>query len=216
VPAAAILPVKRFEAAKQRLSGELPASYRAQLAGAMVRDVLESLSRASEIDSTVIVSGQIEESPGTGVVVVADPHDAGQSPAALAGMKRAAELGHDLALLVPGDCPLLDPAEVDALVAEARQLDLVVVPDRHGTGTNALALDPRGPFEPSFGPGSLARHVQQARELGLRFEVSEVPSLALDLDTPDDLVALREALARAPRRAHHTRAALGRPIALTA
>jgi 2-phospho-L-lactate guanylyltransferase len=210
VPAAAILPVKRFEHAKQRLSGALGDDFRPGLAEAMVADVLDSLRLAREVELTIVVSGAIHQPPADGVVVVGDPLDQGQSPAAMGGMERAAGLGHTLAVLVPGDCPLLEPAEVDALVRSAGGRDLVIVPDRHGTGTNALALDPRGPFEPSFGPGSLERHVEQARDLGLAFAVRHVPSLALDLDTPDDLAALREAVARTPARAAHTRAALGR------
>jgi len=154
MPAAAILPVKRFGAAKQRLSDDVPADFRAALAESMVGDVLDALSAATEIALTVVVSGAFDAPPGEHVVVVADQLDAGQSPAALAGMERAAALGYETAVLVPGDCPLLDPAELDSLVLEASRQDLVIVPDRHGTGTNALALDPRGPFQPSFGPGS--------------------------------------------------------------
>jgi 2-phospho-L-lactate/phosphoenolpyruvate guanylyltransferase len=210
MPAAAILPVKRFDAAKQRLSGDLPPNMRAELAEAMVADVLAALSRAEEIALTVVVSGAVEEPAGEHVVVVTDALDAGQSPAALAGMERAAALGYESAVLVPGDCPLLDPAELDALVREAAEQDVVIVPDRHGTGTNALALDPRGPFRPSFGPGSLERHTEQAHERNFDFTVREVPSLALDLDTPDDLTALRAALAQTPERAAKTRAALAR------
>jgi 2-phospho-L-lactate guanylyltransferase len=209
MPAAAILPVKRFAAAKQRLSDDLPADVRVALAEAMVADVLDALSEAAEIGLTVVISGAIAEPPRDHVVVVADELDAGQSPAAVAGMERAAALGHEHAVLVPGDCPLLDPAELDTLVREAREQDLVIVPDRHGTGTNALALDPRGSFRPSFGPDSLSRHTEQAHERGLDFTVREVPSLALDLDTPDDLAALRAALALTSGRAAHTRAALG-------
>jgi 2-phospho-L-lactate guanylyltransferase len=208
--AAAILPVKHFGAAKQRLSGALPAEARAALAQATVADVLESLGAAREVDLTIIVSGAIEQAPGARTVVIPDPAEQGQSPATLAGMTHAARLGYDLAVLVPGDCPLLEPAEVDDLIRAARSGGVVIVPDRHGTGTNALALDPHGPFEPAFGPDSCARHVAQAQARELRFSVEPVPSLALDLDTPDDLAALREAIARAPGRAGHTRVALER------
>src|SRR4051794_39122921 len=132
----------------------------------MVVDVLDALRAASEIGVTIVVSGQIDDSSDDGFVVVRDEHDQGQSPAALAGMARARELGYARAVLVPGDCPLLDPADVDALSCTAAGRDVVIVPDRHGTGTNALALDPAGQFEPSFGPGSLDRHAEQARRLG--------------------------------------------------
>src|SRR6476660_5813325 len=107
-PVAAILPVKRFGAAKQRLSGALGDDFRAALAAAMVADVLESLRLAQEVDLTIVVSGAIDEPPADGVVLIEDALDAGQSPAALAGMEHAAKHGHTQAILVPGDCPLLD------------------------------------------------------------------------------------------------------------
>ena len=80
------------------------------------------------------------------------------------GFGYALEKGFDRALLVPGDTPLLDPHEVDDLLAtrERRGLAAVVVPDRHGTGTNALLLAPPDAIEPSFGPGSLERHLAAA------------------------------------------------------
>ena len=64
------------------------------------------------------------------------------------------------------------------------------MPDRHGTGTNALVLSPPDAIEPSFGPDSLERHVAAAEAAGVPHRVEEVPGLALDVDTPDDLAAL--------------------------
>ena len=61
----------------------------------------------------------------------------------------------------------------------------MIVPDRHGTGTNALALDPRGAFEPQFGPGSRARHVRAgARPRGSRTRSITVPSPRSSTSTP--------------------------------
>jgi 2-phospho-L-lactate guanylyltransferase len=106
-------------------------------------------------------------------------------------------------LLVPGDCPALDPAEVSSLLALSG--DVVIVPDRHGTGTNALLLMPPDVMAPAFGEGSFARHERLAAEAGASFVVAEAGSLELDVDTPDDLAALRRALAARPRGAVHTR-----------
>jgi 2-phospho-L-lactate guanylyltransferase len=209
----AILPVKRFERAKQRLEGMLDPGARSALAPAMLADVIAALERAQGLDHLLIVSGDSEAerlARGRRVSLVADPVERGQSSAAAAGMRRARELGFERVLLVPGDCPLADPAELDTLLVRAAEhrLDLVIVPDRHGEGTNALLLDPAGPFGPSFGPGSLARHVAEAERLGLRHAVEPVPSLVLDVDTPADLVALEAALARDRSVAPATRAAL--------
>src|SRR5918992_1319244 len=70
------------------------------------------------------------------------------------------------ALLVPGDCPALDPDELDALLRGFGGADVVIVPDRHGSGTNALLLTPPTVIAPAFGPGSFARHAARAAGAG--------------------------------------------------
>jgi 2-phospho-L-lactate guanylyltransferase len=114
-------------------------------------------------------------------------------------------------LLVPGDCPLLDPVEVDALLRRrVHTRSALVVPDRHGTGTNALVLSPPDVLEPAFGSGSRERHVERAAAAGIDCEVVKIPTLALDVDTPEDLDALRAMLAKTHGRAAHTRGILRR------
>ena len=85
-----------------------------------------------------------------------------------------------------------------------------MVPDRHGTGTNALILTPPEVIVPSFGPGSHERHVRAAQAAGAQLSVDEVPSLVLDVDTADDLEALRIALGDWHGNAAHTRGMLSR------
>jgi 2-phospho-L-lactate guanylyltransferase len=71
-----------------------------------------------------------------------------------------------------------------------------------------LLVDPRGPFEPQFGPGSRERHVAQAERRGLAYAVADVASLGLDLDTGEDLEQLVAALADVHGRAARTRGVL--------
>jgi 2-phospho-L-lactate guanylyltransferase len=209
---AAILPVKRFGAAKQRLGEALGAGSRAALASAMFADVLSALERSQMLHAIVVVSGEPEVADivaGSDVILLGDMTEKGQSSAARAGLARAASLGLDRAALVPSDCPLLEPAELEELfVRAAGGADVVVVPDRHGTGTNALVVDPSGPFEPQFGPGSCQRHVDQAERRGLRCSIERPASLTIDVDTGDDLIALGVALERSHGRAPRTRGVL--------
>jgi 2-phospho-L-lactate guanylyltransferase len=64
---------------------------------------------------------------------------------------------------------------------------VVVSPDRHRQGTNALLVCPVGLIEYDFGPGSFQRHCERALQAGARLEVCELPSFALDVDMPEDL-----------------------------
>jgi 2-phospho-L-lactate/phosphoenolpyruvate guanylyltransferase len=210
--ATAILPIKRFDAAKQRLAGGIDHERRRELAAAMVTDVLEAIGEARTIERTIVVSGDPiaqEIAAAAGAEVVPDPGDAGHVEAALAGIARAEAEGATCVVLLPGDCPLLDPRELDRLLTGIPERYVGVVPDRHGTGTNALALSPPDAIVPAFGEGSCARHVAAAREAGIPFGVEELASLGLDLDTPADVVALTRELAARPGRARRTAKALG-------
>jgi 2-phospho-L-lactate/phosphoenolpyruvate guanylyltransferase len=207
----AILPVKSFGAAKQRLVPALGAGARRALAQAMFSDVLDSLRRVDELAAVAVVTADPASEAvarADGVVVLPDTAQAGQSAAASIGIAYALAQGFERALLVPGDTPLLDPAELAALLAAPRPLS--IVPDRHGTGTNGLVLSPPDAIAPSFGPGSLERHVAAAEATGVSSAVAEVPTLMLDVDTGDDLSALRAALAERRAGAPATREALRR------
>jgi 2-phospho-L-lactate guanylyltransferase len=207
-----VLPIKRFHAAKQRLAAGLDGEQRRTLAAAMVADVLEAIAEARTIERTIVVSGDPvaqELASKVGAEVVPDPEDAGHVEAALAGIARAEVEGAECVVLLPGDCPLLDPRELDRLLTGLPERYVGIVPDRHGTGTNALALRPPGAIVPAFGEGSRARHVSLAREAGVPFGVEELASLGLDLDTPADVIALARELEAGPGRARRTAKALG-------
>jgi 2-phospho-L-lactate guanylyltransferase len=111
-------------------------------------------------------------------------------------------------LCIPGDCPALDPDELDHLLRDAND-EVVILPDRHGTGTNGLLLTPPDRIVPSFGPGSCERHAQLATAAGAHWRVERVESLLLDIDTGEDLAVLRERLADKHDRAPRTRSVLG-------
>ncbi|WP_445151407.1 2-phospho-L-lactate guanylyltransferase [Baekduia sp. Peel2402] len=214
----AVLPVKRFGAAKQRLDNDLSDGTRRALAEAMVTDVLIALRRSKEVDEVLVVSGEttaVALAAGyDAAAVIDDPEDAGHSAAALRGVDAAIDRGATRVVLVPGDCPALDPAELDALLVDApgpgEGPSVIVVPDRHGDGTNALVLMPPDAIDPAFGPGSRERHERLAAEAGAACVAVPVPTLGLDVDTVDDLAALRVALEDVRGGASHTRGLLAR------
>ncbi len=210
--ATAVLPVKRFGAAKQRLAAGLEGESRRELAGAMVADVLEAIGEARAIERLIVVTGDPvaqELASGVGAEVVPDPEDAGHVQAAQAGIARAEVEGAERVVLLAGDCPLLDPRELDRLLTGVPGRYVGIVPDRDGSGTNALLLSPPDVIDPAFGDGSRERHVEAARRAGVPFGIEELPSIELDLDTPADLIALTRELETRRGRARRTATALG-------
>jgi 2-phospho-L-lactate guanylyltransferase len=217
VRTAAILPVKRFSQAKQRLGTSVADQLRLALAAAMVGDVMDALGHTPAITLTVVVTSEervARAARALGALVLADEQERGQSAAASLGIERALAEGAERVLCVPGDCPALAPADLQRLLTEDEQHALgrarvAIVPDRHGTGTNGLLIAPPGVLSPSFGPGSCERHRELARAAGAQCRIARVPSLLLDIDTGADLEVLRERLERSPARAARTRAVLG-------
>jgi 2-phospho-L-lactate guanylyltransferase len=207
----AILPIKSFSQAKQRLRSELSEADRRALVDSMFSDVLVALRRVSELEGIIVVSGdRVAQriAQGYGATVVEDD-ERGHNSAVGEGIRTALEDGIERVLLVPGDCPLLDTKEIEELLNHrAGERSALIVPDRHGTGTNALLLTPPGVLAPSFGPDSCRRHMADAAMAGVPAEVVEVPCLAIDVDTPDDLDALQQQLADSRGGAAHTRGML--------
>ena len=208
---AAILPVKSFAQAKQRLRHELAPHDRRALVEAMFADSLVALGRVAELERIVVVSGdRVAQriAGGYGASVVED-EERGHNTAATRGIRVLVEDRIERVLLVPGDCPLLSPVDLDSLLNHAADERVaLIVPDRHGTGTNALLLAPPDVLAPSFGPDSRRRHLADAQAAGVPAEVVELDSLALDIDTPDDLDALQRTLASTHGGAAHTRGML--------
>jgi 2-phospho-L-lactate/phosphoenolpyruvate guanylyltransferase len=191
----AVLPIKSFGAAKTRLSGALGSGSRQAVAQAMFCDTLNSLRRVPGVDAVaVITSDKVAESAavGHGVTLLRDDREAGHNAAVDIGIRHGVTAGFERVLLVPGDTPLLDAAEVGGFLerTEASRVSVAIVPDRRRSGTNALLVSPPDALSPSFGPGSLQRHVDYAKRAGLSCSVEPLPSLVLDVDTPEDLAEL--------------------------
>ena len=142
--ATAIIPVKRFGTAKQRLLEALDRPQRAALARAMLADVLAAALGAELVERVIVVTGErraervaLRHGPATGtpLEVLRDPKDLGHPEAATLGIVRAKALGAGCAALLPGDCPLLDPDE--------RRRGLACV---RGVGQDEHPVGPRGGF----------------------------------------------------------------------
>lgn len=202
----AVVPVRSFRNGKTRLAGAFSADARAGLARRMLARVVAAATSSGMVATTVVVSpdaavldavADLGNAVGAAVVALAQEDAAAGLNAALdQGRGWAAGHGAAALLILFGDLPLLTAADVHALVRA--NAPLVLAPDRHGTGTNALRLSldtpPGGGFRFQFGPDSYARHLTEARRLGLPTITLTAPGTALDLDTPEDVEVMGDGL----------------------
>jgi 2-phospho-L-lactate guanylyltransferase len=216
----AIVPVRSLEGSKSRLGGQLDAEEREALVAGLLVHTIRAARDAQAVTAVVVVSSD----PAVRATAVAEGVAAlPQSGSGLNGALqdgRAWAMGHDgsALLVLPADLPLIAADEVDALLrraaASAREGDPLValVPDRHGTGTNALIVAPPAAIPFAFGHASRRRHEEAARHAGARFVEIDGP-LTTDLDTPDDLLLVDfESLAHeAPQPADSRDTVAGQP-----
>lgn len=184
----AIVPVKIGADSKTRLRAVLSSAQRASLSEAMAQHVIECLRVSPSITRIAVLSPSAPN--GAGLTWI---RDAGR------GLNQELDAARSMmpkapVLVLHADLPLLGAADVKALIAAASITGAAVGPDRHATGTNALAVADGREIRFAFGPDSLAQH---KAALGAQVSIVQCAGLAFDLDTPDDILALpREAAVR--------------------
>jgi 2-phospho-L-lactate guanylyltransferase len=190
VKVVALVPVKAFAAAKTRLSPLLPAERRADLAARLLDHVLDAILSSDAVDCCAVVSPD-SSALATAAALGAVPlrqESRGLNPGLEEGRGWAVRQGAGALLVVLGDLPLLTPADVAGLVAQATGAPgVVLAPDRHSTGSNALLLTPPTAIPFHFGVDSAAAHQAAAAERGLPFRHYITSGTAFDVDTPADL-----------------------------
>ena len=187
----AIVPVKPLRRGKSRLAGILSQDERANLNQILLAHTLDTLKATPEIEQVLVVSRD------TAALALAREHGArtvqeNGAPHLNVALARATVVANNYAtrgvLIVPADLPLITPQDIRYMLEFANETPVVVVaPDTRRQGTNALLVCPSGLIEYDFGPGSFQRHCERARQAGARLEICELPSLALDMDLPEDL-----------------------------
>lgn len=192
----AIVPIKPLGRAKSRLSSVLSREERTTLSREMMVHLLEVLREVPGIERTLVVSRDTQAlalAREHGARTVAEWGTPDLNPALLRATIVAKQYGVSGVLVLPADLPLISPQDVETLISKADQPPVVVIaPDRHRSGTNALLAIPPGLIEYDFGPDSFQRHLDRAEQAGVRVEVCELASLGLDVDIPEDLEILRQ------------------------
>jgi 2-phospho-L-lactate guanylyltransferase len=192
---AAIVPVGTAEGAKTRLGETLDAEERHELVDGFLARTVETALAVARFADVLVVSPDRELLTRATTLGARTLRQRSRGlRAGLADARADVVAGGATAIVVlPIDLPFVSveavDAVIDALVGAETEAGptVVLVTDRHGTGTNALGLRPPDVIEFAFGPGSRAAHRERAAAAGVRYVEVDGP-LTVDLDTPEDLV----------------------------
>jgi len=192
----AIVPVKPLRRGKSRLAGALSEQERTELNRMLLENTLKTFSDLKEVEEVLVISRDpqaltIARNYGARTV-----REDGQ-PELNTALRRATVIAQVYAtrgvLVLPADLPLVSRDDILTLIGRAGEPPVVVIaPDRHESGTNALLISPVGLIEYDFGENSFQRHCQRAKDAGARLEIVNLPALGLDLDLPEDLELVRK------------------------
>ena len=172
--------------AKTRLAPILDPASRADLATAMLEDVLAATADVPFASRTVVTESDVvrDIARRAGADTLAVPAE-DTNRAAIAAVTDAREAGGRSALVLAADLPLLRGADLELLLAE--DAAVVIAPDRHRSGTNALLLTPPSVIVPAFGVDSFREHRGRAARARVRARTVVSRGLAMDVDSTDDL-----------------------------
>ena len=195
----AIVPVKPLRRGKSRLANVLSVSERTDLNRHLLENTLDTLKGIPEIEQILVVSRDSEAlamARDLGARTVQENRHSDLNIALARATLVAKSYASRGVLILPVDLPLITPEDVQTMLDKVGEPPVVVVaPDRCYEGTNALLVCPAGLLEYEYGKGSFQRHCDLARKVGARLEICELPSLALDLDNPEDLELVAQGLA---------------------
>lgn len=187
----AIVPIKPLRRSKSRLSPVLSDDERAALSQDMLLRTLDVLGKVPKLEHTLVVSRDpkaLALAREHGARTVMERGTPELNRALIRATVVAKGYGVSAVLILPADLPLICQEDVEQILALATDPPVVVVaPDRHGTGTNALLSAPPGLIEYDFGPDSFMRHKERAAASGARLEICQLHSFELDVDDPEDL-----------------------------
>lgn len=199
-----IVPVKKLNEAKSRLSLFLSENERKQFCLEMLEDVLTAIRTTKGIFKIIVVSKDPQ------VLQIAKKFHVFPFKESRSGLNQAISeainwciiTNAKITLILPADIPLVSSEDLNRILAFGRTSSMVISPSRRGHGTNALLLNPPRAVPAFYGQDSFQRYIEEASKRGIRFHVYRSPRIAFDVDTIEDLadfVALNTSETRAYR-----------------
>jgi 2-phospho-L-lactate/phosphoenolpyruvate guanylyltransferase len=188
-----LIPVKNLSTAKQRLAPILDQPARTELAQAMLHDVVSALAPWTDRPPCALVTSDpfaIELAQRYDFEIIPDPANPGETGAIEMATRICVERGIDSTLVIPADIPLIQASELEQVLQQAPVEGSVLAPAADGRGTNAAFRRPANLFPLRFGNDSFKPHLAAARATGKPCIVLQLPSIAVDVDNPEDVQQL--------------------------
>lgn len=184
-----IVPVKPLDHGKSRLASIMTSDERKQLNSFLMRRTFDIITEFPGASHSITISSDktvAAEARMRGIAFVEDEER--ELNAALARATRAAiAKGAEAIIVLPVDLPLATSEDLKGIVPpDGPSNVLIIVPDRHRSGTNLLYVAPACEDLYRFGPGSFERHREAAAARGFHSMAIDHPTLSLDIDEPLD------------------------------
>ena len=188
----AVVPVKEFEGAKQRLSSVLSPDERRLLATTMLEDVLDAVSAVRELAGLLVVTvdpAATSLATRYGARIVTEGAREGHTGAVTAAARLLVREGRAAIMTMPGDIPRATSAEIAATLAAHRAAPcFTIVPAHDDLGSNAIVCSPPDAVPLRFGEDSFYPHLDAARARGVDPLIVRQPGIGMDIDNPADLI----------------------------
>ena len=188
-----LVPVKNLENAKERLSPVLSRAERRALAEAMLQDVLAAVAGVNHHTQVGVVTSDplaTALAQHHGFTIIPDLANLSESDAIAHATECCMGTGEESTLVIPGDIPLIQPEDVEQVLAAAPAQGTVLVPGWDGRGSNAVFRRPANLFPLRFSNDSFPPHLCAAQATGQPCIVLRLPRIGLDVDNPADLAQL--------------------------
>lgn len=186
-----VIPIKTLSDSKTRLSPILSSFERQALMLAMIKDVLKAVKSSKKIDNVIIISPDLnflKISKEFNFEFIEEKFQNGLNYAVQNAIEFCIEKNSKSVLIIPADIPLLLAKDLEAIIDLGKDSSVVIAPSKDGGGTNALMLSPPNIIEPKYGKDSFHAHIYEARIKGVKVEVYKSDRVALDIDSPKDLM----------------------------
>jgi 2-phospho-L-lactate guanylyltransferase len=188
-----LLPVKPFHLAKSRLADTLSPAAREALVRDGLRHTLDVLREVQQVGHTLVISADPlvwEIALSYGVDILEEVDVPGLNESLALGLRSLQQHGAEAVMILPVDLPRLNAQNLQGKINKLVSPGMVIVPDRHGDGTNLLLFAPPDLVPTAFGAGSFERHCALAQAAGVAPLILRCPDLGLDIDSPEDLALL--------------------------